>query len=217
MYKNCEIFYHLFKPDNGLNIIGARPSMGKTTLMLQAALSGPENALVYSLDAPFEVIYNRVKHIKETINCSSDKSIYVRDDLFTIEEICRDAQSLNGIIFIDCLQNIRSSKKFNNIKAERRYIAARLKALSHDKCVIVFSQINRNAEKRQGHIPLPKDIRFYENIDKYADDVLTFVHDDYYHESDKEYCNARFYYYCDNYKYCFSIDRNNITGTFLIK
>ena len=68
MYKTCEIFNHLFKPDNGLHIIGARPSMGKTTLMLQMVLSGPENALVYSLDAPFEVIYNRVKHIKETIN-----------------------------------------------------------------------------------------------------------------------------------------------------
>lgn len=199
----------------GLHIIASRPAMGKTTLMIQSARLSDKNCLIYSLDTPFEGIVERIKVIKSSIKYGSSKTIYIRDDLVNIEDVCRDAKGQDGTIYIDYLQLLKSNQKFNSSQKEREYITQQLYELSRDRCVIVFSQVNSKAEKRQGHIPLPEDIRFYEKIGETADTVITFLCDNYYSNAPVDYDDAKFYFYRNgNSDKILNLKRRNDTGTF---
>ena len=91
-------------------------------------------------------------------------------------------------IFVDYLQ-LMSDPGSNSRQEEVSSISRQIKALARDLDVpvICLSQLNRQAEQREGHRPRMSDLRESGSIEQDAD-VIQMVHrEDYFHRSDPDY------------------------------
>lgn len=91
-------------------------------------------------------------------------------------------------IFIDYLQ-LMQGPKTDSREQEVAGISRGIKALARELSVpvVCLSQLNRMAEKRDGHRPLMSDLRESGSIEQDADVVLMLHREDYYHKGDQEY------------------------------
>lgn len=91
-------------------------------------------------------------------------------------------------IFVDYMQ-LMSEPGSNSRQEEVSSISRQIKALARDLNVpvVCLSQLNRQAEQREGHRPRMSDLRESGSIEQDAD-VIQMVHrEDYFHRSDPDY------------------------------
>lgn len=182
--------------ETGLNCIGARPAMGKTTLMLQKVLSAPgRKAYIYSPEIHAKKLIERMSTIlvnalsKEEykqFNCHPGKylsglEIYICECNIGIDELFYELNRIEGDIYIDYLQMLKPEGKTYPNEAESGYIMGMLSSLAENHAVTVFSQINPIVEVREDHCPTIEDFRFFEmQVPMYADKVSVFYSNEYY-------------------------------------
>ena len=182
--------------ETGLNCIGARPSMGKTTLMLQKVLSAPSRkTYIYSPEIHAKKLIDRMTNILHTalskeeykqFNCHptgylAGLEIYICECNIGIDELCDELKSVKGDIYIDYLQMLRPEGKTYPNELESEYTIGELSYLAENHAVTVFSQINPIVEVREDHCPTIEDFRFFEKqVPMYADRVSVFYSNEYY-------------------------------------
>jgi len=186
-----------------LCVIAARPSMGKTALMLNIAAGCGIGVGIFSLEmstsqlmtrlvAAHGVDYGRLRHpadlsdddwsrvTKATVSLQKG-GLWINDtgglDLGAIESEAYRMVKTHGVgmICVDYLQLV-------SCKAESRLesvseVSRRLKALAKNLKipVIALSQMNRSIEKRGNPMPVMSDLRETGQIEQDADQII-FIH-----------------------------------------
>ncbi len=91
-------------------------------------------------------------------------------------------------IFVDYLQ-LMSQPGSESRQQEVSVISRGIKALARELevPVICLSQLNRQAEGREGHRPRMSDLRESGSIEQDADVVMMLHREDYYHRGEEEY------------------------------
>lgn len=199
-----------------LIIIGARPSMGKTALVLDFAINVAAarekygNVAVFSLEMSSIQLVRRMVSMMSGVSSGVLKSpsmsvdqykkladgcerlygmpIYIDDssDVTPLEMRgkCRrlKADGGLGLVVVDYLQLMRSSRKTENRVQEISDVARSLKAMAKELevPVIALSQLNRGVEARDDKRPVLSDIRESGSIEAEADIVMLLYRDAYY-------------------------------------
>lgn len=155
-----------------LTIIGARPSVGKTTLAVNIATETAlhnKKTLVFTLEMSAEMILQKIASRKcniaysrfnsvigqtdsEIITDYFDKSnfkenLIIKDDINTIENICGYILSTSpDVVFIDYAQIISTVKSYDNKRLQMDYVSGELKRVAKQTncCIVLLSQLKRN-------------------------------------------------------------------------
>lgn len=198
-----------------LTIIAGRPSMGKTSLMVDMALniSNQRKVGIFSLEmSQTQLIERMMSNCMETSLHSLKKGeapvdkntteklehlqLYVNDDsgLNTIKmwEILKDAHVEFQVLFIDYLQLIRNQNVRNSRYEEVDIICQNLRQIAKDEniAVVLFCQLNRDVERRENHRPRLSDLRDSGGIEQIADKILFIYRPAYYKLFDKSDSDA---------------------------
>lgn len=214
-------FSSLDKITNGfrnkdLVIMGARPSMGKTALvvtMIKNLLANERSIGFISAEMSMENIVTRLL-VQETglkyqdivtCNLSTDgyenltkviarienKPLYIDEKTINIYDIKKRARYLKetsniSVLFVDYLQRLSAGGKKDNM--EIAFISSELKSLAKelDIPVIALSQLNRSVESRPDKHPVLSDLRDSGSIEQDADIVLLLYRDEYYNPETAE-------------------------------
>lgn len=119
--------------------------------------------------------------------------MYVADapvvTLSTIASLCRRIKARGGldVVFVDYLQLIANETRGMPRQEQVADYSRRLKLLAVELkcCVVVMSQLNRDAEKREGNIPRLSDLRESGAIEQDADSVWLIHRPEFYRQSDR--------------------------------
>lgn len=131
---------------------------------------------------------NEFKHITQQIISLNDMPILIDDTpALTISAIRTRARRLKrqhniGVLIVDYLQLVHSSKVKDNRVQEIAEISQGLKAIAKelDIPVISASQLSRAVEAREDKRPLLSDLRESGNIEQDADIVMFIYREEYY-------------------------------------
>jgi replicative DNA helicase len=186
-----------------LNIIGARPAMGKTMLMnhfaASAALSG-KRVLVFSIEMPKEDIVRRMiaseakvssmdiktgkADFKALIDAVSSLETKHADKLFVDDSggisIFEVEAKINlikpDIVFIDYLQIMAIAESNNRRECiEQNSRDLKIIAKKYGISIVVLAQLSRDVEKRGSKIPVMSDLREAGGIEQDGD-VIAMLH-----------------------------------------
>ena len=171
-----------------LNMICARPGMGKTSFALQLiqniAKESGKIVCFFTLD-------NTTAQIKSKLalpNDTSDLNIIIDDTpLISVADMLQkiaDRENL-GLVVIDYLQLICSDNKMHCRKEEMENICRELKDLSRNLSlpVVVTSQACKIAEYRENHRPLISDLDYTGDVEKYFDTIAFLYRENYYDQN----------------------------------
>lgn len=194
-----------------LIVVAARPGMGKTSLILQAARndSNKMRAGIFALEmgavsmwqriaCPYvgvswkDVIADTISDAKkgELINISKKLAkkyvnLYIDDTpaLTTSDIYQKTLQNKLDVIYVDHLWLVGDSPDKKEVQ-RLGDIAMRLKNLSKtlEIPVVLVSQLSRNVEHRKNKRPLLSDLRESGKIEEAADTVLMLYRPEYYGE-----------------------------------
>lgn len=179
-------------------ILGARPSIGKSTMMLNFVLKSPIKCCILSTEMPAHEIHIRMMSIiskvesykierakKEVEQVVSDAIIWFtqRDDCniydsFMFEDlesiIAKEASLGTKIVFVDYLQQIRSNQRQDSINNYIGKITGLFKSLAikYGIAIVVLAQLNRQVWEGE---PELTHLRDSGNIEQDAD-VVMFLH-----------------------------------------
>ncbi len=195
--------------DSDLIVIGARPAMGKTALMLNFANASGKPVGIFSTEQPAEQIGVRLCSLNGKISLEAiragqfdeDDFVRLKDAITTIKEMTGevyDKSSITisdlmaqarrmkfdyniGAIYVDYIQRIKSGEKVSRVD-EMRLVAEGLKEIAKELNipVIVLSQLNREVEKRPNKRPGMADLKESGAIEQEADMVITLYRDEVY-------------------------------------
>lgn len=191
----------------GLYILGARPSVGKSTFALNLADNMAGNSLLVSLEmSPEQLTAKRVSRLTGYASSKllsgqlPDKAweavamattvidqggVYFnsRYDL-TVQEIHLLAQSVPQLrcVFLDYLGLIRPASRNGSAYEQVSQISRELKrmAISLNVPVVCLCQLSRKIEERKERKPVLSDLRDSGAIEQDADGVLFLYREDYY-------------------------------------
>jgi replicative DNA helicase len=198
-----------FKPSE-LIILGARPSMGKTSLAVgfcrQAAAAG-KTVVFFSLEMSAEQVGQRLladlssvtlariathrlgmddlNLVLNAANTGHNFRLFIGESVENLESTCRQIQHRDGLdlVIVDYLQLMQ-------VKAESREqqiatITRKLKHLARQLAVpvLALSQLNRALEMRANKRPQLSDLRESGAIEQDADIVMLLWREAYYDDS----------------------------------
>lgn len=196
-----------------LVIIWARPSMWKSTFMLNLVINLQKQSIqtaIFSTEMPVHEIHVRVmsmlskiesKYIEEWIQSVSqevsDKVIAhsrntrcnIYDDFDTWENlevlICKEAWEWTKVIFLDYLQQVGTNKKYANRNEFIWAMTVKLKklAIKYKICIVALSQLNRSWWWDDTKPPVLELFRDSGNIEQDADVAMVIHSYDYYSKS----------------------------------
>jgi len=200
-----------FQPSD-LYVIGARPSMGKTALMLNMALSAGRPIGLFSAEQPMVQIGQRViaisggastsnmrraemgradwdavsktmKNLKDTVIHINDKSAPTIIDVVRQTRKWKREHDIKGI-YLDYIQRMRGPKGMKRHEQVEEIVRG-LKELAKelDIAVIALAQVNRDVEKRSDKRPHMADLRDSGAIEQEADNVMMLYRDEVYNEN----------------------------------
>jgi replicative DNA helicase len=193
-----------------LNIVAARPGMGKSAFSLKIADKSLGNVAIYSLEMSNEEQFERLismktgltnTHLKDPemlkqstqkiIQAAGDiskKNIWINDSTrITIPMIlnqCKRLQAQHGLdlLIVDYLGLVQTQEKFGSRREEVGSITKGLKNIANelDISVVGLAQLNRVLEGRSDKRPLLSDLRESGDIEQDAHMVLFLHREDYY-------------------------------------
>jgi len=172
--------------------IGGRPSMGKTALMLNFAVTfiqEHKKICFVTQELGEEQIFRRLEFHEKDREISLGECEWIFSvDSFSDLEILMESEILKGtkIFFIDYLQLLKDKFSLDSYE-ETTNIIHRLKRFSHKhECLIILaSQLSRKPEERQGHRPILSDFRDSGAIEECSDTILMLFRREYYDPYDK--------------------------------
>ena len=179
--------------DGDLVVIGSRPAMGKTALVLDIAnhltKEKAKTAAIFSLEMSKEQIVYRLQRASGREYTKTDNLFIYDDPWITVEkisEICKKIENLSAVI-VDCFQLIDDSAYHTENKAHRgcvySSISRGLKQLARDLMVPVVCtiQLGKQIEHRKDKRPIMKeDLREFGSLEQDADQILLLYRDCYY-------------------------------------
>lgn len=195
-------------------LLGARPSMGKTSLAAHFALEvakGGATVAMFTLEMTKRQIQQRL--LTNLANFSAKDTMLIKDTkiekaketlksyhilideksntLSAIRSCCRRIQSRQFLdfIIIDYVNLLQASQKgFANRTEAMSEISRELKRFAKeiDIPVLVLCQLNREAERRGNNRPSMGDIRETGSFEQDADLIMLLYRDDYYKEKDEK-------------------------------
>lgn len=202
-----------FEPGD-LYVIGSRPSMGKTVLLIQIALniaaSTQKPVYIHSLEMPGDQMVREMitqmtgidqrneylsNEQKERMylcwSMMDAMSIYICDTMETVDEIRRwfaKNEAEEGILLIDYLQllHVDRNRHYADIITAIFEGLRALRQLAQEKNmpIIVGSQLTRRLEYRLDKRPRLQDLRESDLIEKEIDGVIFIYRDSYYLNDD---------------------------------
>lgn len=170
-----------------LIILAARPSMGKTALALNIAMTAAinNNVLFFSLEMGKDQLIKRILSSLSNVNLK----LFIDDNATqTLNQIRIKSKNFKqeyglDLIIIDYVQLIQGSKKYSeNRVQEVSEISRGLKILARelDIPILVLSQLSRNIEHRENKRPQLSDLRESGSLEQDADIVMFLYRDEYY-------------------------------------
>ena len=191
-------------------VIGARPSMGKTALIVTiiknliangysvgffSAEMSRVNIVIRLLVQLTGINFRKIKEWSVNpeeeatfLNIFNEQSIlnlYINERTRNIYDVKREARYLKQrfdikILFIDYLQRLCAGGKRDNL--EMALISSELKSLATelDIPIVCLSQLNRGVEARPDKHPMMSDLRDSGGIEQDADVIMLLYRDEYY-------------------------------------
>lgn len=165
-------------------VIGGRPAMGKTMVMLNLLKNISENTKCtwLTLEEPSDFSMNRYKTIQ-----SDMKNVYFTN-IFSFEECVKEIRDFHEkghkVFFVDYFQLLNGCRE--NIYENASFISHELKKISIQLniCIIVSSQLSRKCDERASRHPVLTDLRDSGTLEEDADVVLLLLRNDYYDPAD---------------------------------
>jgi replicative DNA helicase len=206
-FPTIDEYTQIYKKN--LIIIGARPSIGKTTIALNIAVNIAKTrpVLFFSLEMSQKEIVNRIFSIvsnqqrqtilenKNILEYTKEKlkqlNLSIVDNVFSIDDIHQQIikYTNNGVIFIDYLQLIQNSSRHRqSIYHEVTEISKRLKSIAKELNVVIFAlaQLNRSLETRNDKKPVLSDLKDSGSIEQDADQVWLLYRDKFYNQDTED-------------------------------
>lgn len=202
----------LQSPD--LYVIGARPAMGKTALIINWMLNHDCPVGFFSTEQPHEQVGLRMISMSSSVPAQkirtaqfddsennrmaaavtklASKQIHIYDKGYlTLQDLQREARRMaytHGIkvIYVDYIQRVRA--KAENRRLEVSEVVTGLKSLAKELGipVVALAQVNREVDKRSDPRPGTADLLESGVIEQEADAVMTLYRDEVYHEGSKD-------------------------------
>lgn len=179
--------------------IGAYPSTGKTSLAINAAIRNVgKKILFFSLEMSKEQILDRWMAARlsldyeqidsktlteqqqsriraEIDNLYSDGNLLIVDDVYSVEAMAGKISRFKpDLVFVDFVQNIRTSEKFQSRKNQVDYISSELKRFARvNNCVMVaLSQLTRPSEDKKIKKPSMTSLKESGNLEADGDYIM---------------------------------------------
>lgn len=201
-----------------LVIVGARPGMGKTSFVMNIATNyskaSDKAVCVFSLEMSCEQIVSRMLSSEAMVDSYALRSGEIKpDDWVRLADAASELAGCNilvddtssisvadmkaklrrvknlGLVIIDYLQLMQSTKKTDNRVQEVSDISRNLKIMAKDLGVpiICCAQLSRGNEGRTDKKPMLSDLRDSGAIEQDADIVMFLYRSEYYqHSGDNE-------------------------------
>jgi replicative DNA helicase len=211
-FKDLDRLGYTFRPKT-LNIIGARPAMGKSALALDIAEKCEVPVAFFSLEMEGieqvermiskrlgltntklrskEVILENTDKIADTAHDVSKMKIWINDSPsvspIQIRMQCKRMQAKHGLglVIIDYMGYIRDKQRHENRRIEMGHFSRSLKELAKDLNVpiVCLCQLNRSCEDRSDKRPLLADLRETGDIEQDAHMVWFLYRESVYEEN----------------------------------
>ena len=184
--------------NSNLVVIAARPAMGRRWLALSCAYNqacAGKKVAFFSVSLTETEILDRLRNISTFLGNENDEHRFENQIFincapqFEINELRYEVARLKlikniDIVYIDNLLDICNiGTGYYNI-ATAAVSSEKLRQLSRDINIpiVAVSGLTRSCEspKREGHCPLPRDLRFGRVVNYYADTILLLHRPDYY-------------------------------------
>ena len=198
-----------FHPSD-LVVVGGRPAMGKTAVLMNFALKSGKPVGIISSEQPHEQIGLRTLAINSGVGLGkiragkmtdiewdmlpkaiarhSDSGIHINDKSgISIMEVVRQARKwrhMHGIeaLYVDYIQRIKSSDPRAKRYEQVGEVVRQLKELARelDIPVVALAQVSRDVEKRTNRRPSMGDMSDSSEIEKEADQIMCLYRDEVY-------------------------------------
>lgn len=202
--------------DSDLIVVGARPAMGKTALLLNFANSAKVSCGIISAEQPAQQMGARVMSIESRVDASKMRSgaleaedlqqlsmavqrlvetdcmIYDRSSpsIADVTRMARKWKQQNDIkiLFVDYIQRIEGSDRKERKHERVGEVTRGLKNLARDLeiPVVALCQVSREVDKRTDSRPGMSDMSDSSEIEKEADQILTLYRDEVYNENTED-------------------------------
>ena len=199
-----------------LIVIGARPSVGKSQILIELAIHLARNnnrVLLASIEMPQRASLERIISIEMGIDIGAlrrreiddwgkvasvagrvaEWPLHLLPSNISLAELSTNAERLDGlkVLMVDYIQLMRDcgdKTKGDNLVQRVGYITRSLKLLAEDLniSVIAASQLSRAVEQRPNKRPMLSDLRESGNIEQDADVVLLLYRDELYNPSTED-------------------------------
>jgi len=199
-----------------LIVIGARPSMGKTALLLNFAVAGKVPCGIISAEQPAVQMGARVLSIESKVEANKlrngkfhaddlqqlafavqrliEKDCMIFDraapNIAEVSRMARKWKQQNGIkaLFVDYIQRIEGTDRREKKYERVGEVTRTLKNLARDLDipVIALCQVGRHVDKEKDKRPNMGDMSDSSEIEKEADQILTLYRDEVYNPDSEE-------------------------------